>query len=171
MSGGVFADVVFSGIVYEEHLGGDVVGDVDVVVSCGDVVLAKSYSDGAYSVNFSDADCVDGGLAVFGFSRDGFEDLEFSSVVDYSEMWIFDFGESILRSDVFNVVMNRGGEVRRGGECRELFLDCTFWSSCVDGIEMRTCSSNCEVNKNEVRGCGGEPLFLTGSGDFEILEL
>ncbi|MCD4770906.1 hypothetical protein K8R30_00640 [archaeon] len=157
-------EISFAGIVYEDHIGWDVIGDVDVWFSCGVVALDTTYADGAYGVSFSGEDCVDGGNLEMRFSKDGFEDLSFGWVVDYSDMWTIDLRDKILRNKVFNVVMVREEEeeeIRRGGDCKELFLDCGLWSSCVDGIEMRTCSSNCEVNIDEVRTCvDEEPLVL-----------
>jgi hypothetical protein len=156
-------EISFAGIVYEDHIGWDVIGDVDVWVSCGVVALDTTYADGAYGVSFSGEDCVDGGDLEMRFSKDGFEDLSFGEVINYSDMWTIDLGDMILRNKVFNVVMVREeeeDEIRRGGDCKELFLDCGLWSSCIDGIETRTCVSNCEA-KDEVRICDDEePLVL-----------
>ena len=168
----VETEVLFRGVVYEDELGGDVIEGVDAWVSCGIVVLDVTDAGGNYCVSFSGEECEDGDDLEMGFSKDGFENLSFGWVVNYSDMDEIDFGDKILWEKIFDVVMVREGEeeekkeIRRGRDCKELFLDCGLWSSCVDGIEMRTCVSNCEA-RDEVRICDdeeplvlGEPVYL-----------
>ncbi len=166
------AEVSFNGVVYEGDLGGDVIEGVETQVFCGDYgVEVLSYSDGAYGVDFLDFECEDGDELVLEFSKDGFEDLLLEDLVDYSSMWVFEHEDFVLRNEVYNVVMVRdeSSEIRHAGTCNDVFWDCGLWSSCVEGVEVRSCYNDCQVFRDEIRACDddGGILVLEGFVGFE----